>query len=71
METAVIATRTKPYPQTQKKTIHVTDVSRLTPKIARMLAKTCFPADTHVEVWDLDNKFGYRIYGKSTRKLKW
>jgi hypothetical protein len=71
MKIAIIASRKKPYPQTEKKEFEYGHLDRLMPKAARVIAAAHFPNDNDVEVWDLDAKFGYRIYGKSARKLKW
>lgn len=59
-----------PYPVSEHRMVELGD-AKLTPKTARIAAQIAFEGNYATEVWDLEEKYGYRIYGKSARKLKW
>ena len=47
----------------------VTPGAKLTPKLARRAAKIAFGHDNCVTVFDIENRYGYRLYAKSTKKF--
>lgn len=71
MEVKVIRSWKAPYAVSEYRMVNLGDAKRLTPKLARFAMKQAFEGDYATEVWDIANKVGYRVYGKSARKIKW
>lgn len=69
----VTATRTvkRPMYQTFQSQVKLNGYDRLTPKAARGALEVAFGNANGGDVWWPEGGYGYRVYGKSARKLRY